>query len=375
MIGRSYEHTVNQIGCAPELYDELQMDQISRQRLATLLEAENISKLSLPELERFFLEEGDLAQSLPDGRCQTDPRNGDRILYVSQRSGRPHDNRPVEKADPPTDGHCPICQGKTTGVIDVAELSEGFTFINKNLFPVVYPFDGKQKESEETCGASGMHFLQWTSSLHDKDWHNMSLSDGAVVMNRLAAVEKKLVETGKQVLITKNYGRLVGGSLSHGHQQIILTSLLPKRFLDNQRFLREKGEVFSSYLLRENPHELLVQDYGTAILLVPYFIRRPYEMMLILKDSSHQFLHELSEKELLAAAQGWRDAIRVMRTAMPAMGREIAYNITCHNGPGTGLYFEFLPYTQESGGLEHLGLYACQAVPDQVAEYMRAMLP
>src|SRR5210317_1553460 len=120
------------------------MDRINKEMLATLLEAEDISKLSLAELERFFQEEGDLAQSLPDGLCQTDPRNGDRILYVSQRSGRPHDNRPAETADPLTKGNCPICQGKTTGVVDVAELSEGFTFINKNLFPVVYPFDDQQ---------------------------------------------------------------------------------------------------------------------------------------------------------------------------------------------------------------------------------------
>ena len=196
----------------------------------------------------------------------------------------------------------------------------------------------------------------------------MPPSDGAVVMSRLAALEKKLVPTGKQVLITKNFGRLVGGSLSHGHQQIILTSLLPNRFLDNRRFLQEKGELFSSYLLRKNPEELLLRDYGPAVLLVPYFIRRPYEMMLLLKNHSPQFLHELSEKELLAVAQGWRDAIQIMRTIMPAMGREIAYNITCHNGPGAGLYFEFLPYTQESGGLEHLGLYACQETPHQVAE-------
>ena len=344
------------------------MDEINRTKLAPLLEAVDIAKLTPAELERLFYEETDLARTLPDGLCQTDPRNGDRILYVSQRSGRPHDNIPVDTGEPPTEGICPICQGKTTGVVDVAELSEGFTFINKNLFPVVYPFDGERAERGETCAANGMHFLQWTSSLHDKDWHNMPPSDGAVVMGRLAALEKKLVGKGKQVLITKNYGRLVGGSLAHGHQQIIFTSLLPNRFLDNQRFWREKGEQFSSYLLRENPAELLVRDYGPAVLLVPYFIRRPLEMMLILKDSSRQFLHELSEKELLAVAQGWRDAILAMRKAMPAMGRETAYNITCHNGTGAGLYFEFLPYTQENGGLEHLGLYACQATPLQAAE-------
>lgn len=351
------------------------MDQINRENLAALLEANDISKLSMEDLEMLFRQEGSLKRSLPDGSCQIDPRNGDRIIYVPRRGDRPHDNRPVKSTDTPSEGGCPICQGSTTGVVDVAELSEGFTFINKNLFPVVYPFAEKQLESEGVSSARGLHFLQWTSSLHDKDWHNMPLSDGAVVMSRLAALEKKLVETGKQVLITKNYGRLVGGSLSHGHQQIILTSLLPNRFLDNQRFMDEKGESFSTYLLRENPTGLEVRDYGPAVLLVPTFIRRPYEMMLLLKDTKRQFLHELSEKELMAVTQGWRDGIQVMRTVMPATGRETAYNITCHNGQGAGLYFEFLPYTQEIGGLEHLGLFSCQALPHIVAEHIRKVLP
>jgi len=350
------------------------MDQITRQMLDSLLEAEDIANLTLAELEKLFQQQANLARSLPDGICQIDPRNGDRILYVSRRGQRPHDNRPAETADPPSSGRCPICQGDTTGVIDIAELSKGFTFINKNLFPVVYPFDRKQMEREKGCLASGYHFLQWTSSLHDIDWHNMSLRDGTVVMSRLAALEKKLVETGQQVLITKNYGRLVGGSLSHGHQQIILTPLLPNRFLDDRRFMQEKGEAFSSYLLRQNPSGLLLRDYGTAVLLVPYFMRRPYEMMLLLKETSQRYLHDLSEQELSEVARGWRDAIRVMRSVMPAMGRETAYNITCHNGPGAGLYFEFLPYTQENGGLEHLGLYACQADPRVAAGHIRTAL-
>lgn len=349
------------------------MEKINRQMLAALLEAEAISNLSLADLERLFRQDMDLKRSLPDGTCQFDPRNGDRILYVSRRGYRPHDNRPLETADPPAAGHCPICQGETTGVIDVAELSEGFTFINKNLFPVVYPFDSHELENQRGCATRGLHFLQWTSSLHDKDWHNMPLTDGTVVMQRLAALEKKLVETGEQVLITKNYGRLVGSSLAHGHQQIILTALIPNRFLDNQRFLQQKGERFSAYLLRQNPSELLVRDYGTAVLLVPYFIRRPYEMMLLLKDTSLRYLHDLPYEALSDIARAWRDAIRAIRVAMPAIGREIAYNITCHNGPGAGLYFEFLPFTQEFGGLEHLGLFACQADPYVVADHIRTI--
>ena len=55
------------------------------------------------------------------------------------------------------------------------------------------------------------------------------------------------------VSIIKNYGRLVGGSLAHGHQQIALSNVMPRRVLDHQRFEMEHGENFSAYMLRENP--------------------------------------------------------------------------------------------------------------------------
>jgi hypothetical protein len=38
------------------------------------------------------------------------------------------------------------------------------------------------------------------------------------------------------------------------------------------------------------------------------------------------------------------------------------------------LYFEFLPYTQEMGGFEHLGLYLCQGNPLQSAQTAREFL-
>jgi hypothetical protein len=269
----------------------------------------------------------------------------------------------------------------------VAELSEGFTVINKNLFPIVYPFGGEDV-------ASGLHLLQWTSSQHDKDWHNMPLRDCVVVMARLAALERTLLAGVDAlpaladfaggpgcgglprgfVIIIKNYGRLVGGSLIHGHQQIAFTNVMPRHFRDNWRFARERGETFSAHMLRETPVELLVKDYGPAVLVVPTFMRRPYDMMLLLKDVSRRYLHELDERELEAVAESWRDGIRAMRVILPRMGREIAYNVIINNGPGAGLYVEFLPYTQETGGVEHLGLAVCQELPERAAACLREIL-
>lgn len=374
--------------------------QIDRGTLARILQTEDVETLSFPELVRLFQEEDGLADFLPDGICQVDPRNGDRILFNSSRARRPHDNRPAPVGVSPSSQACIVCQGRTTGVIDVAELSAGFTFINKNLYPSLYPLQvdrsGLLRDEVDQASKSwqlpyGLHFLQWTSSLHDKDWHNMPPADRVVVMQRLAVLERKLLTDGRvylpspgpreeqggapgYVLIIKNYGRLVGGSLAHGHQQIALSNIVPRRMRDSWRFAEERGEKFSTYLLRENPAELLIRDYGPAVLLVPYFMRRPYDMMLLVKDAGKQYLHELTADEIAAVAEGWHDAIRALRLIMSDIGKEIAYNVVTHNGPGAGLYFEFLPYTQEFGGFEHLGLLICQGSPGSVVARIREYL-
>lgn len=280
-------------------------------------------------------------------------------------------------------------------MIDRADLSEGFTFINKNLFPILYPFEGQLAPTEE-AGPNGppprgMHFLQWTSSYFDRDWYNMPQSDRLIVFQRLAALEGKLLLDGSagypvtgttndgrpihgHVLVIKNHGRLVGGSLAHGHQQILYSSVQPRHFARNDRFEREHGETFAAYMLRENPDTLLVKDYGPAVLMVPYFMRRPYNTLFVLKDYQKRFLFECTEEELDALAKAWGEVTHAIMAIMPDIGKPPAYNVTISNGPGAGLYCEFLPYTQETGGFEHLGLWVCQDNPERVAPRLRHFL-
>ena len=261
-----------------------------------VLQAEDVERLSFSELIKLFREEEGVTDFLPDGAWQVDPRNGDRVLFHSSRAQRPHDNLPTSSGVPEAEPKCAICQGKTTGVIDVADLSDGFTFINKNLYPVLYPLEasrsrrlGEQVDrGPETVVHSsyGLHFLQWTSSYHEKDWHNMPRADRVIVLQRLAVLERKLVTESSEVLppsetcgdrpsasafvlIFKNYGYLVGGSLAHGHQQIALSNIMPRRICDNWHFERERGETFSTYLMRENPADLLI-DQNASYPPTPY---------------------------------------------------------------------------------------------------------
>ena len=356
--------------------------QIDRKTLEPLIQARDISDLLLRDLVEMFREEN-LIKNIPESMYRIDPRNGDRILYHVSRSARPHDSEASTTRLIVQEDTCVICEGKTTGVVDIVELTEGFTFINKNLYPILYPF--KNLQSEDKHSAFGLHFLQWTSSLHDQDWHNMALQDCLVVMQRLAVLEGKLISGSRElfldqasppeghVIIIKNYGNRVGASLSHGHQQITFSDVKPRHFQDHMRFELEHGEPFSAYLLREIPLELKVKDYGAATLLVPPFMRRPYDMILALKDTSKKYLHELTDEELRAVAEGWHDATRCIHRVMREMDKEIAFNVTTINGPGTGLYFEFLPYTQPMGGFEHLGLYVCQETPERAADRLRRL--
>lgn len=373
--------------------------QLSLKTLETILEAQDLSTCSLGELIELVQAEEGVARFKPDGICQTDPRSGDRIIYNSARALRPHDNRPAEEATAaPAEKECVVCQGKTTGVIDVASLSEGFTFINKNLFPVLYPEPGTAKLGPYDPGPAGtpvfgLHLLQWTSSYHHRDWHNMPHGDRIIALKRLGILEEKLLfghapqlpnlyidepaaktEPARFVSIFKNYGHLVGGSLEHGHQQIGLSNVMPGRVRNNWQFAQQRQQSFSAYMLAENPPALQLRDYGPAVLLVPYFMRRPFDMMLLLKDTEKQYLHQLNDDELAAVAEGWHDAIRAIRWIMPRLDRDTSYNVVTHNGPGAGLYFEFLPYTQETGGFEHLGVYVCQANPHDTAAQIRKFL-
>ncbi len=368
---------------------------LTQDGLKAVLQCEDIREVAVSRIFDLFAAEPGIPRFTPDGSFSRDPRDDAMVVYNAARSRRPYDNKtdnPTEPADKP----CPICEGKTTGIVDVAALSSGYTFINKNLFPCVYLSKTDPSEDdiitpegkESGTGAFGLHLLQWTSTEHDRDWHNMTVPDLVVVLERLAALEEKLLlesgglmpRTGADgrahgfVSIIKNYGAPVGGSLTHGHQQIAFSNVMPTQIHNDAEFRRVHGVTFAEHLLKRGDEDLLVKQYEGARLVVPYFMRRPYWSMLVLEDFDKQYLHQLSKPELTAVARGWSELTRAFREIMPSMGKVFAYNALVHNGPGAGLYIEFLPFTQEDGGYERLGLWVCQERPENAAATLRKHL-
>lgn len=373
---------------------------LTRKLLEGILRNENVDELGLSDIMDIVRNEPGLSDFKPEPDYQVDPRTGDRIIYNAARAKRPHENPEAQGAEPEGEdlNATPsiISQGKTTGVIDVAPLSEGFTFINMNLFPILYPqpervetptveIPGTDPLSPAPRAVRGCHLLQWTSSYQDRDWYNMPIDDCCIVLKRLACLERTLLKADSDapvdgqsipgyVSVIKNCGRLVGGSIAHGHQQIAYSTILPRRNRDLLRFADEQGTLFSNHMIQTTHENLVIKDYGEALLVVPYFMRRPYDMLLLIKNTQKKHLHELDAREIRAVAQGWQDGIRAMRAVLTGLGRQIAYNLTVNSGPGTGLFIEFLPYTQEMGGFEHLGLFVCQSTPDLCADYLKELL-
>ena len=371
--------------------------QISSSSLRQLSQTESIDNLTFEDLVTLFSNDFHPVNASHQQNYQIDPRNNEPVVFNPGRALRP--NGYTTKKTSSQKKNCPICEGRTTGILDIAPLSEGFTFINKNLYPMVTPFQlppeklmENQNSPRENSQARGFHFLQWTSSFHDHDWHNMPIEDNMIAMQRLGALEKRLLSDPflqpqtqdnserpswvgpRFVSIIKNVGDQIGGSLPHGHQQILLSNIMPRRVKENKRFLEKNGVPFAAFLLSKTPQALIVRDYGPAVLVVPYFMRRPFDMMLCLRDNSLGHIYDLSPDELRCVVTGWRDATLAIRAVMADIGRELAFNVITHNGSEGGLYFEFLPYTQETGGYEQLGLVSCQSDPLQAASRLKSLI-
>jgi galactose-1-phosphate uridylyltransferase len=321
-----------------------------------------------------------IGKALPDGIYGIDPRNREPTFFNSRRAHRPHDNVNREPTD---SSSCAICRGSTTAIIDRAELSDGFTFINENLYPVVYPRPASEtplgvSHLEELTGrAVGLHFIQWTSSYHDRDWPELPQHDRRTVLDRLAALERRLLELPgypceeRFVSIIKNSGSLVGGSLSHPHQQIVLSNVAPRRVRENHDVLRRRGVTFAELMLQGNPSDLTIMSLETGRFVVPYFMRRPYNLLYIPERVDPSYLWETNSAEREDLARALAVGMQLTESGLRFLEREQAFNVAFHTGPGAGIYLEFLPRSQEEGGFERLGLSACQASPFEAARRLR----
>jgi galactose-1-phosphate uridylyltransferase len=362
-------------------------------RLNTLPNRPDLNRYSFDHLLRKLEADRLIQPQSQADLCQLDPRDGTIVVYAEHRALRQdeHSDKINKKAS-----LCPICQGQLTEVIDVADLSDGFTFISQNRFPVMYPANN---QSKQTCQHSlypdpqhigryayGFHLLQWSSSVHDHDWHNMPIADVSIGLRQLANLEEKLLKESSgympvsdenkhlfgYVSIIKNYGSAAGASLTHGHQQIAFSNIMPQRTYNNQRFFQRHQLSFSQFLLRENPASLTVAEIGSTRIIVPYFMRRPFNL-LIVPQAAAEHLHEMSSKEMQELEVAIQKTMQVYHSLLQSLNREVSFNMAIHTGPESQLYVEFFPMVQAMGGFERIGMWICQLSAQKAADQLSAL--
>lgn len=293
-----------------------------------------------------------------------DPRDDSITIFCSARNKRPNGyvNGNGEKQN--TEAPCPLCDEiiETTPIILSSKLRKGvYAFVNENLYPFLSPNGCSDMIGDGII--SGAHFLIWPTTEH-KDIHEISYKDHTVSFELMADLESRLIERGfDHVQFIKNTGKIVGGSVEHGHYQAAGMNVFPKKIQNDVDFLEKSKESFVKYLSRENPENLKLRDYGSLSLVVPYFMRRPLNVIIYPNDFSISSLRGLGKEQRKDFARATSDISDVLSRLMPSIEKEFAYNFVFHTGPVGTMYIEILPHTQGEGGFEQAGLSVCQSSP------------
>lgn len=319
-------------------------------------------------------------------RTYIDPRNEERIIFCPSRKKRFKKIR--AKIKEPEKNNCEICKGKTTPIIFKEQLSDNsFSFINENLYPVLLPNISQEFEEvvlksieQQSIETSGQHFIQWISTNHNIDFHNIKKEDAVIVLKTLSEFEMFLLHSQESKLplsqniysdkhygyvsIIKNTGRRAGSTVSHPHIQIIHSNIIPRSIENDTRFLLNNKISFIEYIDKITSDELVLIDNEFIKAVIPYFMKRPYHTIIYPVNTKLTNLHELNYNELKSLANILSSVLNSLHKIFKNKKIDFSYNLLFHIGPVGTLYIEIIPFVQTFGGYEQLGLYICEELPE-----------
>ena len=178
-----------------------------------------------------------------------DKLTGDKVIYVSFRSKRPHDKlkstNDFYDEDLEYNEKCPFCRGNEDTNGDIKEVIDGEGgWIAKsvaNKFPIV------DMESNDIFGE---HEVIIENFRHNAKFFDMTIADFKnfleLYKNRFSELKSK--NGIEYVSIFKNYKRGSGASLMHPHSQIISLSEIPPEIEKEARVAKKFKEKNNSNL-------------------------------------------------------------------------------------------------------------------------------
>ena len=326
-----------------------------------------------------------------------DPINNRWVIYSSERNRRPTDfsSRRQPFHDEPHLEHCPFCIGNermSSHHIRQYDAGDGQGWrvrVVANKFPALRVEEELDKRGDgiyDRINGLGAHEVIIETPLHNESLPALSLDHFTLVLtayrDRIADLTRD--KRFRYILVFKNYGAEAGGTLEHGHSQLIALPFVPRQMEDELEGVRryyhfKERPLFMDLVRQELADRVRVVEENELFLAVcPYASRFPFEIWVLPKTHRPRY-EKLDDGELKLLARLFG---RVLRKLDHALDRP-AYNFMLHNAPPpaqgerTGertfhWHFEIIPKVTHVAGFEWgSGCYINPTLPEDAAAFLR----
>jgi UDPglucose--hexose-1-phosphate uridylyltransferase len=331
-----------------------------------------------------------------------DPVIGRWVIIATERARRP-DQFSAQSPDPVSEDSCPFCNGKEKEtppeIYAIRSMHEPANSANWDVrvVPSISPFlgiegdlDRRGKGLYDVMNAVGAHEIVIESNKHVDNMADLPQDLIAKVfttyITRMADLEKDL--RFKYVLVFKNHGWTAGGGRNkHTRSQLIATPVNPKRVKEEltgalKYYDYHERCIFCDILKQEiAAKERVILDTGNFIAITPFAARFPFEIWILPKKHSCDFVR-IDENGRMELAGLLKKVLSKLKKGL----NDPPYNYIIHTAPfrrnnlkdwktieyDFHWHIEIMPRLTRVAGFEWgTGFYICPLPPEDAAKFLR----
>lgn len=330
-----------------------------------------------------------------------DPIIGRWVIVATERAKRP--DQFAAAADGPAEGECPFCRGRENHTpAEIFALRPAGASPNSpdwqirvvpSIKPILRIEGGLERRGQglyDLMNGIGAHEIVIETPEHISNMCDLPVDQIDSVFNvyiqRIADLSRD--ERFKYVLAFKNHGWIAGGGrIKHSRSQLIATPVTPKRVKEElagaKRYFEYHERCIFCDLIRQElqTKERLVIDIDGFIAIVPFASRLPFEVWILPKAHSCDFIN--------LDAGHRRDLAKILKIVLMKLKIGLnnpPFNYIIHTAPlrraKTGYWktieddfhwhIEITPRLTRVAGFEWgTGFYICPLPPESAAKFLR----
>ena len=295
----------------------------------------------------------------------------------------------IESNEKKGEATCPFCWGRenqTPPEILVHRRygppnSPGWSLrVVSNKFPALRIEGDLNKEGVgvfDMMNGIGAHEVIIEAPEHKRDTADLSYTEAEEVIWAYVSrsIDLRRDKRFKYILIFKNYGKIAGASLEHGHSQLIALPIVPKRVQEELEgaatYYNYKERCVFCDMIREERDEKdrIIYEDEKVIAFCPYVSRFPYEVWIMPKKHASD-LTSLDRDTVPYVAKALRDSLLRIKRYLG----DPAYNFIIHTSPINGQeredyhwHIEIMPTLVKVAGFEWGSGFYINPVPPDIA--------